>query len=113
MKDPANLFDLIFSDSPANEEITNILHQSHGVRIERIVSTGQVSPDGFWYDQEEDEWVALLDGEAQIMFEDGTVFLMSRGDHLLIPAHCRHRVTYTSSQPPAVWLAVFIRKFAQ
>ncbi|HRZ43063.1 MAG TPA: cupin domain-containing protein [Bacteroidales bacterium] len=94
-------------------EFTEILHHSQLVRIERIISTGQVSPEGFWYDQAEDEWVALLDGEAEIAFSDQPAIRLTRGDHLLIPAHCRHRVSFTSTNPPAVWLAVFIRKFAE
>ena len=78
-----------------------------GPRIERIVSEGHVSPEGFWYDQGEPEWVALLQGTAELEFEDGRRHPMGAGDWLTIPAHERHRVAHTSSDPPCVWLAVF------
>jgi cupin 2 domain-containing protein len=77
------------------------------MRIERIVSTGQASPPGFWYDQPWDEWVALLAGAARLRFENepGDRELCP-GDHVFIPAHARHRVEWTSAQPPTLWLAV-------
>lgn len=75
-------------------------------RIERIVSNGHGSPDGFWYDQGEDEWVTILQGEAVLAFEKYTATLRT-GDCLLIPAHCRHRVECTSR--PCIWLCVFGR----
>jgi cupin 2 domain-containing protein len=75
-----------------------------GVRIERIVSRGQVSAG--WYDQEQDEWVALLSGAARLEFEQGGEITMGRGDWLLIRAHEKHRVVYTSSEEPCVWIAV-------
>jgi len=78
------------------------------VRIERIVSTGQTTPEGIWYDQAEDEWVALLQGEATLQFGNGTIMKLKPGDYLLIPAHRKHRVTFTSTQPPAIWLAIFL-----
>jgi cupin 2 domain-containing protein len=77
------------------------------VRIERIVSTGQASPPGFWYDQPDDEFVVLLTGGARLRFEDGEVTLdMKPGDWVEIPAHVRHRVESTQADPPTVWLAV-------
>jgi cupin 2 domain-containing protein len=75
------------------------------VRIERIVSNGHASPDGFWYDQNEHEWILLLEGEAGIELADGEQVDLRRGDALNLPAHTRHRVTFTSR--PAIWLAVF------
>lgn len=87
-------------------EIADILWQAEGLRVERIVSRGDVSPAGFWYDQEEDEWVAVLEGEAELEFPSGKVSLR-RGDTLLIPAHRRHRVSRTSIEPPCIWLCVF------
>jgi cupin 2 domain-containing protein len=77
-----------------SEEWITVLEQNHAVRIERIVSDGQASPDGFWYDQEEDEWVLLVRGSAVLAFEDETVELRP-GDYLLIPAHRKHRVEST------------------
>lgn len=81
--------------------------QGVGVRIERIVSTGQASLPGFWYDQPEDEFVVLLTGAAVLRFEDGDRRLDLRpGDWIEIPAHVRHRVDSTQADPPTVWLAV-------
>lgn len=76
-------------------------------RLERIVSTGQTTPEGEWYDQDEDEWVLLLSGEAELEFADNRRLRLQPGDHLQIPAHCRHRVTFTSQKEPTVWLAIF------
>ena len=77
------------------------------MRIERIVSTGQASPPGFWYDQPDDEFVVLLTGAASLCFEEGGVTLdMKPGDWVEIPAHVRHRVESTQADPPTVWLAV-------
>ena len=87
-------------------EVVDVLTQGREIRIERIVSKGHVSPPGFWYDQDLDEWVALLQGEAVIRFENGVARRLLAGDWLLLPARQRHRVESTSSDPPCVWLAV-------
>lgn len=87
------------------DEAFTVLLQQGTVRIERIVSNGHASPDGFWYDQAEHEWVLLLEGEAGVEFADGEQIHLTRGATLNLPAHTRHRVTFTSR--PAVWLAVF------
>lgn len=87
------------------QEVCTELLRHGAVRIERIVSNGHASPDDFWYDQEQHEWVLLLDGEAGIAFADGQQVHLHRGDALNLPAHTRHRVAFTSR--PAVWLAVF------
>lgn len=89
------------------QEITNLLLENESVRIEQIISAGQMSPDGFWYDQSEQEWVLLLQGTARLEFADGNIKQLEVGEHLLIPAHVRHRVAYTSKQPPCIWLCVF------
>ncbi len=100
-----NLFD--FQDPlPDDEEFTELL-RSEDLRIERIVSSGQTTPAGQWYDQDEDEWVALIQGEAVLEYEHGEHLRLSAGDHVLLPAHRRHRVAYTSAQPPCIWIAVF------
>ncbi|MBI3822572.1 MAG: cupin domain-containing protein [Planctomycetes bacterium] len=75
------------------------------VRIERIASHGHASPDDFWYDQDQHEWVALLKGAARLRFDDGTVE-MKPGDCINIPAHKRHRVEWTTPEEPTIWLAV-------
>jgi len=99
-----NIFDI--SNLPLTEELTEILIQNKNVRIERIISSGQVSPDGFWYDQDENEFVVLLQGDAIIEYENDRIKLES-GDTLLIPAHKKHRVSYTSIKPVCVWLCIF------
>src|SRR5215204_3145177 len=72
-----------------------------------IVSTGQASPPGFWYDQPLDEWIVVLAGSAGLLVEgeDGPRTLRA-GDHVHLPAHCRHRVEWTDAARPTVWLAV-------
>ena len=78
------------------------------VTIERIVSMGQASPDGFWYDDPRDEWGVLLAGAAALQFDGGAGELrLAPGDHVHIPAHCRHRVAWTDAREPTVWLAVY------
>jgi cupin 2 domain-containing protein len=90
----------------ADRESVELLLERPGVRVERIVSTGQTTPSGQWYDQSGDEWVALLAGRATLRWEDGSLVELSPGDWLLIPARVRHRVEATSVDPPCVWLAV-------
>jgi cupin 2 domain-containing protein len=99
----------LFTDIPAGlpqEQIDQLVASPH-VRIERIVSRGHASPDGFWYDQDWHEWVAVLAGSAGVLFEGETAPRTLRaGDHLLIPAHTRHRVAWTDAGQDTVWLAV-------
>jgi cupin 2 domain-containing protein len=92
----------------AEREVFDLLVDRPGARIERIVSTGQTTPPGQWYDQPGDEWVALLAGRATLRFAEGAIVDLSPGDWLLIPAHLRHRVEATSADPPCVWLAVHL-----
>lgn len=94
--------------SPLDDEQFCVLMQRPGVRIERIVSTGQASPPDFWYDQTEGEWVMLLAGEARLSFADETEPRHLRpGDWLDIAPHRRHRVDWTHPHDVTVWLAVF------
>ena len=89
-------------------EIIQTILAAPGVRIERIVSFGQASPEGFWYDQSESEWVVLLAGAARLRFEDeAEARALGPGDHVHIAAHRRHRVEWTDPQRPTIWLAVF------
>jgi cupin 2 domain-containing protein len=100
----------LFRGIPSNlqEEWVEPLVAGDGVRIERIVSRGHASPEGFWYDQEESEWVMLLAGSAGIAFEGrAEVVALAPGDCLKIPAHTRHRVEWTDSDGDTLWLAVF------
>lgn len=99
-----NLFSL--PDPLPSEEQFDDLISDCGVKIERIVSTGQITPEGEWYDQERDEWVVLIQGKATLEYHDGQTLRLSPGDHILIPAHKKHRVSHTSNNPPCIWLAV-------
>ncbi len=100
---PSNLL----ADLPRDlsEEIFTTLLQASGVRIERIVSHGHQSPDGFWYDQPTNEWVLVLQGAAKIEFEGGMVEL-GPGNFIDIPAHRKHRVAWTTPDEPTIWLAL-------
>lgn len=99
----ANLFRDVPASLPA--ELFTPVVDAPSVRIERIVSYGQASPDGFWYDQERVEWVVVLAGAARLQFEDRTLDLQP-GDFVNIPAHTRHRVEWTAPDEPTIWLAV-------
>ena len=97
--------------APGAAEDIGILLRRPGVRIERIVSQAHASPPGFWYDQDEDEFVLLVSGAATLSIRNGadetrTVHLGS-GDWLHLPAHCAHRVEATAPEQPTLWLAVF------
>lgn len=101
-----NLFSLPEAFGP--EEELAVLWERPGVRVERIASCGHASPPGFWYDQAEDEWVAVLAGTGEVEFANGRKARLSAGDTLLIPAHERHRVSFTSTEPPCLWLCFFV-----
>ncbi|MFI4986495.1 MAG: cupin domain-containing protein [Alphaproteobacteria bacterium] len=96
---------------PAGErEQVELLARGSSVRIERIVSAGQASPPGFWYDQAWHEWVVLLQGSAVLRFADRAApLVMAPGDYVAIAAHRRHRVEATDPGGPTVWLAVHYR----
>jgi len=102
----------LFADLPTDlpEELVEIITETQHVRIERIVSTGQSSPEGFWYDQDEAEWVVVLKGKAKLLFEgDEQPIHIKPGDYIHIPAHRKHRVEWTTPNEPTVWLAVFYK----
>jgi cupin 2 domain-containing protein len=102
-----NLFAGLPSAALADEQFVTIL-QRPGLRIERIVSTGQASPPDFWYDQNEGEWVVLLQGEAKLRFADeADARHLRAGDFIDIAPHRRHRVDWTAPDQATVWLAVF------
>ncbi|CAD73599.1 cupin domain-containing protein [Rhodopirellula baltica] len=103
-----NLFENVPTHLPS--ELIEVLAEGESVRIERIVSTGHSTAPGDWYDQEQDEWVVVLKGEARLRFSDAKVISMQPGDHLLIPAHQRHRVDWTTPKEPTIWLAIFFEK---
>jgi cupin 2 domain-containing protein len=97
-----NIFDL--PKLPLPEELTTVLAENSNARIVRIISTGQISD---WYDQSEMEFVVLLEGSAIIEFENGRTVTLEKGDTLLIKPHEKHRVSFTSNEPPCIWLCVF------
>ena len=100
----------LFTDVPDSlpKELIEVLVKNQHVRIERIVSTGHKSPEGYWYDQEEAEWVVVLKGEAKLLFDDDDQPITMRlGDHVLVAPHRKHRVEWTTPHEPTVWLAVF------
>ena len=89
-------------------EVLETLAEEGAVRIERIVSRGQVSPPGFWYDQNQHEWVILLRGAARIEFEGAPDPVgLAPGDYVNIPSGVRHRVAWTAPDETTVWLAVW------
>ena len=98
----------LFADIPTDlrEEVFTTLVADAQVKIERIVSKGHTSPDEGWYDQSLHEWVLVLRGTAEIAFESKPSVTLGPGDYLLLPAHIKHRVDRTSSDPETVWLAV-------
>ena len=100
----------IFSDVPQqlpNEIFQNIVN-TKTCTIERIISKGQRSPEDFWYDQEQNEWVILLAGRAALRFEEtGGLVELRPGDYVNIPAHRKHRVEWTDGDEVTIWLAVY------
>ena len=101
-----NIFGLIPALTATSEEFTELLARP-GLKIERIVSTGQSSPPDFWYDQPTGEWVLLLQGEAKLRFADEAAARhLKAGDFLDFPAHTRHRVDWTPDDQVTIWLAI-------
>lgn len=105
--------DNLFNGIPAilQSELFQTLAESGAVRIERIVSDGHATPPGEWYNQDWDEWVLLVSGGAALMLDDDAdPLILKPGDHVMIPAGCRHRVAQTDASQKTVWLAVHIGK---
>jgi cupin 2 domain-containing protein len=90
-------------------ELVEVLATSPHVRIERIVSRGHASEPGFWYDQEESEWVLVVSGRARLLCDGEPERTLGPGDWVDLPAHTRHRVTWTDPDQPTIWLGVFYR----
>ncbi len=99
-----NIFENILEDKQ-NEQFLEII-KNDKVRIERIISNGQITADNVWYDQDENEFVMLLEGHAILEFEDKECEL-KKGDCLNIESHIKHRVKYTDINGPTIWLALF------
>ncbi|OQY49308.1 MAG: hypothetical protein DRR08_11535 [Candidatus Parabeggiatoa sp. nov. 2] len=99
------------ANTPTTDEVFEKLLSTSHFTLERIISTGQATPPGEWYNQEQDEWVILLSGSAGLLFEaQDTIQVLRPGDYVHIPAHLRHRVEWTDSSQPPVWLALHYKK---
>jgi cupin 2 domain-containing protein len=92
-----------------NNEIFIKLFSNENCMVEKIISTGQSTPDGEWLEEESDEWVILLQGESELKFYGGEIFRLGKGDYILIPSGTKHRVEFTSSNPPCIWLALHLK----
>jgi cupin 2 domain-containing protein len=103
----------LLSNLPASQSAESFEEILSGrkFRLERIVSNGQRSPEGFWYDQDNDEWVLVLRGAARIRIEgEANDRVLLAGDHLLLRAHERHRVEWTDPSQPTIWLALHFQE---
>jgi cupin 2 domain-containing protein len=99
----------LFADIPNTvpKEVLQTLLSTDAFRVERIVSLGHSSPPGFWYDQDTNEWVLVIQGAARLRFEGSDDPLeMKVGSYINIPAHQRHRVEWTDPNIPTIWLAI-------
>ena len=103
-------FNLLTEQPSAREaEVSELLLRAKGVHVERIVSLGQASPEGFWYDQKEVEWVMLVTGRARLTIAGETEDRqLEAGDAVYLPAGCRHRVAWTDPLQHTVWLALLV-----
>ena len=108
----ADVLSNLFDDLPVRlpTERIDVLVSAPGIRVERIVSTGQVTAPGEWLEQDSDEWVVVLRGRARLRIESqATPLDLQPGHHVLLRAHVRHRVEWTDDVGPTVWLAVHYR----
>ena len=99
-----NIFDAIPEDLEA--EVFDRLVESDGVTIERIISKGHKSPASGWYDQDKNEWIIVLCGEATLLFADESSVNLKAGDFIDIPAHKKHKVKWTAANIETIWLVV-------
>jgi cupin 2 domain-containing protein len=104
MKIAGNIFKLSNKQNHDSEEFDTLFDGA--VKIERILSSGHITPHEYWYNQPKDEWVLLIQGSARLVFADNQEVTLEAGDYIFIPAHQKHRVSYTSSEPSCVWLAI-------
>ncbi len=106
---PKNIFSLENMPRVGHHEQFETLCSDHNIRIERIISRGQITPHDQWYDQPENEWVLLIQGKASIEFENGDMLHLGAGDYIFLPSGLKHRVAYTSKNPPCIWLAIHFK----
>lgn len=103
----SNIFELI-PDEISSELFENIV-TSENIRIERIISKGHFSPESGWYDQDENEWVIVLKGQAKIEFDSQAPVHLVIGSYLNIPAHTLHKVSWTDPDTETIWLAIYYK----
>jgi cupin 2 domain-containing protein len=107
MDSSGNIFADLTAPTASGDEQFEVLLTQPGVRIERIISNGHASPRDFWYEQDWDEWVIVLSGEARLRFEEeADARALAAGDYVFIPAKVRHRVDWTRRDQATMWLAV-------
>lgn len=99
-----NIFEIL--PDKLNEELFDEILSADNFKLERIISEGQTSPRGFWYDQDKNEFVLLLSGSAELSYDDGRIFSLKTGDYLIIPPHQKHRVEKTDDTVKTFWLAL-------
>lgn len=93
--------------SQISDELLEVLQENGTVKIERIVSKGHISPENFWYDQQKNEWIIVLKGNARLSFiNQNKPIVLTAGDFLNIPAHIKHRVDWTDPHQETIWLAI-------
>ncbi|WP_298769416.1 cupin domain-containing protein [uncultured Shewanella sp.] len=100
-----NVFDLPSSLDLTKEVFQPLVENEH-ILIERIISKAHVTPEGQWYNQSKNEWVMVLKGEAELTFIDGNIIGLKIGEAIEIPAHCQHRVSWTTPNEETLWLAI-------
>jgi len=110
MMEKSNIFSNISTNLDA-ELFENIVNKE-SFKLQRIVSQGHTTPEGEWYDQDEDEWVMLESGEAILSFENGEDVHLQAGEHLNIKAHKKHRVSWTKPDAKTIWLALYSQPLA-
>lgn len=103
---PKNIFLCDKIPAKNESELLETLCRDKSINIERIISNGHTTAEGKWYNQEHNEWVIVLQGKATLELENKEKINLSKGDYLLIPARLKHRVSYTSTNPVCIWLAV-------
>jgi len=99
----------ISGEYPVEQEVFENILTNGDVVIERILSSGQRTPEGQWLQQDKDEWVILLQGSSELSFEDGKRLTLNNGDYIFIPFDTKHRVEKTSTNPICIWLAVHFK----
>jgi cupin 2 domain-containing protein len=104
-----NIYQPSIKSGHSKDEVFEPILKSDAFIIERIISSGQATPEGSWHDQETEEWVLLIQGESILEFENAEIIKMKPGDYIHIPAHTKHRVNSTSIEPYCIWLAIHLR----